>query len=104
MFYRVTPRGIELKIRVQPRASKNEVAGLYGEFLKVRVTASPTEGQANEACRRILADLLNVPISRVRIIKGHSARNKTLEVKGLKEEQWLSLTLPGIESYNGSGR
>lgn len=104
MFYRVTPRGIEFRVYVQPRASKNEVTGPYGEYLRIRVTTPPAQGKANEACRRLLSDLFKVPISQVRILRGHSSRNKSVEIEGLSEEQWLSLTLPGTESYNGFGR
>ncbi|MEK7798096.1 MAG: DUF167 domain-containing protein, partial [Nitrospirota bacterium] len=47
-----------LSVRVQPRASRNEVAGLVGETLKIRLTAPPVEGAANEACLAFLAKLL----------------------------------------------
>lgn len=42
--------GVVFKVRVQPRSSKNQIAGLFDDSLKVRLTAPPVEGEANEAC------------------------------------------------------
>lgn len=70
-----------LKVRVTPRASRNEVVRWDGETLYVRVTAPPAEGQANEACRDLLAKVLNVPKSRISLIQGAHSRDKTFRME-----------------------
>ena len=70
-------------VRVQPRASRDEIAGEWQEGLKIRLTAPPVDDRANEALRRFLAASLNVPISAVRIAAGERSRTKRLEVRGV---------------------
>ncbi len=79
------------KVRVQPRASKNQIAGLYEDAIKLRITAPPVDGEANEACRVYLAELLKVPRSRVEIVSGHTGRNKTIKVVGVSAERLLKV-------------
>lgn len=75
--------GVSFKVRVQPRASKNQVAGLFEDALRVRLTAPPVDGEANEACRAFLADLFSVGKGQVEIISGHTGRNKVVRIKGV---------------------
>ena len=84
-------KAVLFKVRVQPRASKNELAGFFEGALRVRVTAPPVEGEANEACRSLLAKILNVPKSGVEIVSGRKGRNKQVRVVGLTREQVLKL-------------
>jgi uncharacterized protein (TIGR00251 family) len=79
------------KVRVQPRASKNELTGLFEDALRVRVNAPPVEGAANEACRGLLAEKLGVPKSSIEIIRGQGGRNKQIRVAGVRKEQILGL-------------
>jgi len=79
--------GVLFKVRVQPRAAKNQVAGLYEDALKLRLTAPPVDGEANEACRAFLAGLLDVPRSRVEIVSGHTGRSKMIKVTGVSAEK-----------------
>ena len=81
----VTQRGtaVRFTVRVQPRASRSEVAGLHGDALKVRLAAPPVDGAANEALVRLLAELLDVPRRAVRIEGGHASRSKLVEVEGV---------------------
>ena len=72
-----------LSVRIQPRASRNEVAGLVGETLKIRLTAPPVEGEANEACLTFLADLFDLPPSKLAIIRGDRSRTKVIRITGL---------------------
>lgn len=71
-----------LKVRVTPRASRNEIEGWDGETLRIRVTAPPAEGQANEACRELLAKALGVPKSRIALVQGAHHREKVFRVEG----------------------
>jgi uncharacterized protein len=74
-------------VRVAPRASRNAIKGEYGGALKVRLTAPPLDGRANDALRRLLADRLNVPISAVRIVSGEKSRTKRVAVSGVSRAQ-----------------
>ncbi len=71
---------IRFEVRVQPRASRNELAGIKEGVLRVRLQAPPVDGAANEALVAFMADQLGVPRRLVRIISGFGSRNKVLEV------------------------
>jgi len=74
--------GVTFRVKVQPRASRNQLAGVMDGALRVRITAPPVDGEANEACLRFLAGLLGVPFKSVELISGHTGRNKTVRVTG----------------------
>lgn len=78
--------GLIFKIRVQPRSSRNQIAGLYGDALKINITAPPVDNAANKACTAFLADLLSVPKSSVTIVSGHTGRNKQVMVQCEKKD------------------
>jgi uncharacterized protein (TIGR00251 family) len=69
-----------LNIRVQPRASQNELAGVVGEQLKVRLTAPPVDGKANLALLKFLAKCCGVPRGQVTLLSGDTGRNKRVRV------------------------
>jgi uncharacterized protein (TIGR00251 family) len=71
-----------LAVRVQPRASRDEVTGVQGERLRLRLTAPPVEGAANRHLERYLAGLFGVAPSRVTVIRGESSREKQVRVRG----------------------
>ncbi len=74
---------MRLNVRVQPRASKDEVVGFTNGVLRVRLRAPPVEGAANEALIEFLADELGVSRRHVRIVSGIGSRNKVIEVDDL---------------------
>jgi len=74
---------ITLSIRIQPRASKNEITRMENGGLKIRLTAPPVDGAANEALIRLLADTLSVNRSQVEIVSGHTARDKIIRINGV---------------------
>jgi uncharacterized protein (TIGR00251 family) len=78
-------------IRVQPRASRNEVAGVIEGALKLRVQAPAVENRANEAVVEYLATLLKTPKSAVRILGGEHNRLKRVEICGVQPGQILAL-------------
>jgi len=80
-----------LAVRVQPRASKDELSGVLDGALKVRLRAPALEGRANEALCEYLAELLKTPKAAVRILSGHHGRSKRVEVRGVTEQQILAL-------------
>jgi uncharacterized protein (TIGR00251 family) len=75
-------KDIFIKIYLQPKSSRNEVMGPYRDGIKVKVTALPVEGKANEALVRLLAKELRIPASNIQILKGHHSREKTLKITG----------------------
>lgn len=81
---RETPAGAVFSVHVVPRASRTEIAGIRDGLLKVRITAPPVDGKANEECLRVVADLLGVKRARLAIVAGETARTKTVSVAGMK--------------------
>ena len=79
-----------LKVRVQPRASREELSGVREGALVVRLTAPPVEGAANQALARLLGKRLGVPPSAVVIAAGSTSRNKLVVVKGVSASDVLS--------------
>jgi uncharacterized protein len=77
---------VRFAVHVQPRASRDEVVGLHGDALKVRLRAPPVEGAANEALRSLLAEALGVGRAAVSVVAGTTARAKTVEVVGVSLE------------------
>ena len=78
---------VTISLRVQPRASHNEVVGWTGDILKIRLTAPPVEGAANAACLTFLADLLDLPQSHIEILHGTRSRTKVVQITGLTQEE-----------------
>lgn len=89
-----TKDGVVFKIRVLPRSSKCGLVGIQEDAIKIKITASPVEGKANEECVRFIADKLGVRRSRVAIIAGHKSKKKTIAVSGLKIKDIESI-IPG---------
>ncbi|HEU6448074.1 MAG TPA: DUF167 domain-containing protein [Verrucomicrobiae bacterium] len=90
-FLREQPDGILLSVKVQPRASKNEIGEALGEGLKIKVTAPPVDAAANEALIEFLAEKLNCGRNRIKIIRGHKSRHKVLKLHGFKAEEILKI-------------
>jgi uncharacterized protein (TIGR00251 family) len=82
---------VVLAVRVQPRASKDEIAGVTDGALKVRLRAPALEDRANEALCEYLAELLKTPKAAVRILSGHHSRSKRVEIRGVTQLQILAL-------------
>jgi uncharacterized protein len=82
---------VTFSTRVQPRASKDEIAGEMGGALKVRLRAPAVEDRANEALVEFLAQLLKRPRSAVSILSGERSRTKRIEIHGVTRQQILGL-------------
>jgi uncharacterized protein (TIGR00251 family) len=78
---------VTIKVRVQPRASKDEILGYRGSALRVRVTAPPDGGRANEAVIALLAGALGVAKSRINIVRGMASREKVVMIESLTQEE-----------------
>jgi len=84
-----TSEGLDIKIRAVPRASKNEIQGIYDQALKIRLTTAPVDGKANQALIRFLSKELHISKSQIQMKRGDTSRHKTLRITGLTQEQLL---------------
>lgn len=78
--------GFELQVKVLPRSSRSGIVGFQDNCLKIKTSKAPVDGQANAACCRLIADLFDLPVSRVTVVRGRTSRNKTLRCEGLSPE------------------
>jgi len=79
--------GSAFRVHVVPRSRKNEISGRYDQAVKIRLTAPPVEGKANEALIEFLAKRLDVPKRTIEILSGASSRNKMVCVLGLTPQE-----------------
>src|SRR6202044_2821856 len=85
---------VSIAVRVSARASREAIEGEHAGALKVRLTAPPVEGRANESLRRLLAKRLAVPLSAVRIVAGEKSRTKRIAIFGLTRSHIRALLQP----------
>ena len=76
-----------ITIHVQPGARKTEIAGLYGDAIKIKVAATPERGIANEALVEFLAERLGLGKGAVRLVRGRTGRHKTIAIEGIDETE-----------------
>ncbi len=90
-------------VKAQPRARSNEIVGVSGTELKIRITAPPVDSAANEALIAFLADVLNCPRRSVTLVRGASSTHKLFCIEGLAMEQAMVALSgdPGDEGKNG---
>ena len=74
---------VSFAVRVQPRASSDEIVGEHQDGLKIRLTAPPVDDRANQALCKLLAMRLKVPLTAVRIASGERSRTKRVEIFGV---------------------
>jgi uncharacterized protein len=84
---------VSFTVRVQPRASRDQIAGEHQDSLKIRLTAPPVDDRANQALRKLLAARLKVPLSAVRIASGGHSRAKRIEIRGVTVESIRALLI-----------
>jgi hypothetical protein len=91
---------VRLSVHVTPGAREDAVAGWHGESLRLKVRARPEKGRANEAVVRLLARLLDVPVSSLAVVRGATSREKVVEVAGLSRRELETL----LARATGEGR
>ena len=69
-----------MRLYVQPRASRDEIVGIHADALKVRITAAPTDGKANQQLQQFLAKEFGVPRNAVTLLSGETGRRKTFRI------------------------
>ncbi|HVO83195.1 MAG TPA: DUF167 family protein [Syntrophobacteria bacterium] len=82
-YLQETDDGVILRVKVQPRASRDEVVDVHGDALKVRITAPPVEGAANTHLLTVLAKKLGIPRGRLELRTGSASRLKSITIKGI---------------------
>ncbi len=85
-FLIATNKGVRLNVRVQPNAKREEIVGLYGEALKIKIRAVPEDGKANIALCEFIASRLGISKSSVSLESGQTSRSKVLLIIGLDFE------------------
>ena len=93
-YLKAHPEGTLLSLKVIPRASKNEIGEALGSELKLKVTAPPVDSAANRAVIEFIADKLTCAKSAVVLIRGETARHKTLLLKGFTAEEVEAAIFP----------
>jgi uncharacterized protein len=89
-----------LQVRVSPGASRSAVVGRHGGAWKMRVAAAPTDGKANDALVRFLADTLDVSARDVEIVSGHGSRDKIVALASLEPDETERL----LSAASGAGK
>jgi uncharacterized protein (TIGR00251 family) len=83
--FRRTKNGIALDVKVEPRSSRKGISGVMGNIVKVKLTAPPVEGAANEQLIEVLSEAMGIRKSSIRIAKGSSSKNKVVEIEGISD-------------------
>lgn len=84
--------GLQIRVKVIPRAKKNEISGVMDDgSLKVRLAAPPVDGRANQALIKLLAETLGVPPSNISIISGERGRIKRIFIDGLDRQKYQEI-------------
>ena len=84
---------VTFSVRVQPRSSKNEICGIYGDAMKIKLTSPPVEGEANEGLIKFLSDILKISKGQIEIISGHKSRTKSIKIIGVTKEKVADLLI-----------
>jgi hypothetical protein len=85
--FRESNGAVTFAVKVIPRASKNQIVGIEGDAIKIRLNAPPVEGKANDALMEFLADVLQVARAQIGIVTGQTARRKIVRVRGRTAKQ-----------------
>ena len=83
MYFTVTPEGVVLNVRAQPRSSRSGLDGIVGDAVKVRIRCAPVDGKANKELIETLADAFGLPKSRVAFKSGETSKQKRILLAGV---------------------
>ena len=82
---------ITITVQVQPKSSRDEIVGIHEGRLKIRISAPPVDGKANERLTEVIAKAFGVSKSGVEIIRGHHSRVKTIKISGIGRDEYDTL-------------
>lgn len=86
-MFQESANGVSFRVKVIPRAKRDEIVGVENDAVKIRLNAPPVEGRANEALVKFLAQTLGIARSNVEIVRGDSSRHKVVRVRGIRVDQ-----------------
>jgi len=86
-FLREQPAGVLLSVKLQPRASADEIGTPLGDELKIKVTAPPVDAAAKRALIDLLAEKLDCSRNRIELVRGHRSRHKVVRLHGFTVEE-----------------
>jgi uncharacterized protein (TIGR00251 family) len=86
-YIREQAGGVLLSIKLQPRASKNEIGQPLGNELRIKVTAPPVDAAANQALIALLADVLDCSRGQIELVRGRTSRHKFIRVQGISVDE-----------------
>ena len=95
VYLRAQSDGVLLAIKLQPRASANEIGLPLGEELRIKVTAPPVDAAANEALLRLLAENLGCPRRQLALVRGQTSRHKVVKIYSLSVEEVVERLVTG---------
>jgi len=81
---------INIQVQIQPKSSKDQIIGIHNGRLKIKISAPPVDGKANQALIEFMSKVLGVSKSKVEIVKGHTSKLKTLKIIGITQEFYHS--------------
>lgn len=84
--------GVRFEVKVQPKSSQNQITGVAGGVLKVKLTSPPVDGKANKALINLLAKTMNVSRGSITLVRGESSTTKLIEITGINKETVLRQT------------
>lgn len=96
-FIKSQTDGVILSVKLQPRASRNEIGDALGDELRIRVTAPPVDAAANQDLVELLAKTIGCPRGRVELVRGQTSRHKTIKIYGVEPEFVLQKLLVARE-------
>ena len=88
--FKKTKRGITIKITLYPKSAQRGISGITGDVLKIKVNAPPVGGAANKELIEFLSDKFSIRKTAIKIIKGHTSRNKVIEIEGIEKTENFS--------------
>ena len=84
--YKKTKSGIMIEVKVEPRSSRRQISGIMdNDILKVKLTAPPVDGSANEQLIELISETTGVRKSQIRIVRGQSSKRKLIEITGVEK-------------------
>ena len=95
-FVKEVGGGVQLSIKLQPRASRQQIGGVHGKELKISVTAPPVDAAANRALLEFLAEILDLPRSSMELVRGQTSRHKTLFIHGVSAAELMEKLTPHL--------
>nr|MBC7244786.1 YggU family protein [Chloroflexota bacterium] len=93
---RESQQGVIVAVHVVPRSPRDEIAGTYGNALRIRLKAPPVEGAANAALLAFMAQVLDIPRRQVKILSGQTSRHKLLVISNLTKDQVQQKLIPNL--------